>query len=238
MPPRRQVGPAHEELQDTAPMVDEEPVLEAIMDGSHPADKDKAGPEADRLFKELFAEEIADAAGGSSTDALPIKDAKAPDPAAESPTGACKTNIRSRCYLDTIAELFSGELIQGLPFASRWPAARALWSASKGNDLKALKALNEAILKAKEEPISELPADQDGKALRAHVDALVIDLRAKVRANGGCKPGCPRCRYNKKGCPPSCINRRLKGRKTHPGKAKAKATAEAGSESEASSDLP
>ncbi len=245
LPPRRpEVGPALEEhAAEPGDKAIEDPADEdghpADEDG-HPADEDGHRADEDRppivvpdeeLFKELFAEEIAaaEAPAGASTDSL--------DPSAD------RTNLRSRCYLDFISELLATDLIQGLPYPSRWPAARAHWSALKGNDLKALKALNEAILKAKEEPIRELPRDLDGESLRAHVETLVIDLRAKVRAKGGAKPGCPRCRYNKKGCPPSCINRRLKGRKTQPAKAKAKAkaeaeaTAEAGSECEASSDL-
>ncbi len=109
-------------------------------------------------------------------------------------------------YQDYCKLMRSSELISQLPRPAQWPATRAMWAADKGDKPKALLALNQAFNLAGVPTLDAFPL--------AGVQATLVDLRAQVQALYGeaPRPGCPRRRWNKNGCPPSCLKRQGKKR--------------------------
>ncbi len=110
--------------------------------------------------------------------------------------------------------------VLALPRACQYPAARALWHHASGGTTQALHCLNECYEKAKVDPIENL----GGLSVRARLIELGARLAETAPAEE-VRPGCPRCRYNPKGCPPSCLEKAAKRKQRAAAKAKAKAQA-------------
>ena len=83
--------------------------------------------------------------------------------------------------------------------SARWAAARAHWHCQQGDGEKCLKALNSALKAAGAEAVEKPPSSLGG---------LQTALQECLPQAGRQRPGCPRCRYNKNGCPPSCRAKR------------------------------
>lgn len=116
------------------------------------------------------------------------------DPAPRGPSAA-----NAAPYRRFIAIWKASDLIQALPAACHWPACRGLWAEHTGKPRVALLRLNETLLKAQQPTVEGFG--------RLNMRAMLVDLAERVRGVEA-RPGCPRCRYNPNGCPPSCRERR------------------------------
>ncbi len=114
-----------------------------------------------------------------------------------------------------LAETQQAEPCVSLPFRLRWHAARALWQEKAGNPRKALKAINEVMVKAQMEPMQGMPQGSSPQT-------ILIDIASKLRE----KPlrlGCPRCRFNPLGCSKCAGKAAHAERKARPGSSAAAA---------------
>ncbi len=82
---------------------------------------------------------------------------------------------------------------------ARWPAARALWHRDAGSKEKELLCLNLALLRSGKDTLAALP--------HVSLEDFLAELAATAPAAAE-RPGCPKCRHARAGCPPSCLRRR------------------------------
>ena len=107
-----------------------------------------------------------------------------------------------KSYQEFVRVAQQSELLLKLPRRSQWHAAVALWQGKQGRKAPALKALNCAFICAGMPHMEAFPP--------AGVHATIVNLvhQLEEAPPSGERKGCPRCRYNSKGCPPSCLARR------------------------------
>ena len=142
------------------------------------------------------AEPPADEAAAEEPDEAP----PAAEADADESTAGSGGAARTQKYLNFLKTAQEGELCQKLHRRLRWPAARALWW-EQSDPRKALKALNEVLTKAQQEPLTSESLS------RTTATAILIDLAEKRAEGPPIRPGCPRCRWQPSGCTPSCLRK-------------------------------
>ncbi len=108
-------------------------------------------------------------------------------------------------YRDFLRAARERPCVTALPPQCRFEAARALWHEERGRGLQALGLVNQVLIRAHQEPLRE---GLGAIPVAAHLQELGRVLAGRPAPG---RPGCPRCRWNRNGCPPSCLARRARG---------------------------
>ncbi len=146
---------------------------------------------------------LQDGAGGS-TDSQP-----APAPPQEPPLEECsRARAQGKGPSRKGVEEFwlfvraakSASPVKDLADQAQFPAARALWHEAKGDKPKALLALNHAVLALGGSKLDSCP-----ESVEESLKACLADKGARPPEE---RKGCPKCRWCKKGCPPSCAKKK------------------------------
>ena len=146
-----------------------------------------------------------------------------PGEAAEEPVKVPKTTSGSTWH-QHMRDSRTNPLVLRLPRAARFAAARALWweqPETAGHPLrgkKAVQALCLVLATLGLPPVVTVPA--------AGIAGALAEAADQGNASAQQRPGCSRCRWNSKGCPPSCIRRRDRNRTPPPASAPASSSNE------------